>query len=194
MRVAAGRIGFYTVACLCNIMVWGMFTVLNMPRFDASAVVSTSVVYEPVRTTVRAAITGKPVRVVVPDVGIDVDVGEGSFDPATQEWSLSDNLAYHANASVPVNDNNGTTLIYGHARPTMFESLKNVTAATEVHVYTDNSKIFVYRFASVREVVPTDTSIFTQAGPPTLVLQTCSGPWDQYRALYSFDYVEVKVI
>lgn len=194
MRLANGRIGFYAAACLCNVMVWGMFTVLNMPRFDAVAAATTVSAVQTVKATVRTATTGKPVRVVVADLGIDVNVSEGIFDPASQEWSLSEELAYHANASVPANDNNGTTLIYGHAKPAMFEPLKNATPATTVDVYTDNSKVFVYKFASMREVLPTDTSVFTQAGPPTLVLQTCSGPWDQYRALYSFDYVEVRAI
>ena len=193
MRNAIGKIGFYSAACVCNAMVWGMFTVLNMPRIDVVAALPAVVV--PIATaSVRTALSGKPVRVVVADVGIDVGVAEGRFDPASQEWSLSDDSAYYANSSVPANDNNGTTLIYGHAKPTMFEPLKNATATTRVDIYTDNSMLFTYRFSALREVLPTDTSVFTQSGPPTLVLQTCSGPWDSYRALYSFDYVEVRPV
>lgn len=191
MQQAIGRIGFYAAACLCNIMVWGMFTVLNMPRFDVAAIAPVPMIRS-VQTTVSPAVSGEPVRVVAADLGIDARVKPGIFDPVSKEWSLSDEFAYHAAASVPVNDNNGTTLIYGHAKPAMFESLRNVTPTMEVKVYTSNSKIFVYKFASMREVTPTDTSVFTQAGPPMLVLQTCSGPWDEYRALYSFDYVKVQ--
>jgi LPXTG-site transpeptidase (sortase) family protein len=190
MRQVADKLSFYVAAIVCNVMVWGMFTVLSIPRTDVSATSIVTVRPKPVFVPT----VGNPVRVVVPDLGIDVAVAEGAFDPASQEWSLSDQLAYHAAASVPANDNNGATLIYGHAKAQMFEPLINTAQGMRAEVHTDNSKIFVYEFSSMREVVPTDVSVFTNDGPPILVLQTCSGPMDIYRALYSFNYVEVRTI
>ncbi len=191
MRQIADKIGFYVAATVCNVMVWGMFTALNVPRVDVSAA-PLAIIERPERAF--APTVGKPVRIVVQDVGIDVPVEQGSYDPASQEWSLSEQLAYHATSSVPVNDNNGVTLIYGHARARMFEPLKSVTSGMIAEVYSDTSKVFIYKFSSVREVIPTDVSVFTEAGSPTLVMQTCSGPLDAYRALYSFDFVEVREI
>ncbi|MES2876580.1 MAG: sortase [Patescibacteria group bacterium] len=190
MRQVSDKIGFYVAALICNVMVWGMFTALNVPRITVSAV--PIVVEQPKPAFVPTV--GQPVRVVVPDLSIDVSVEQGSFDPASQEWSLSDQLAYHATASVPVNDSNGATLIYGHAQAQMFEPLVHTSSGMRAEVYTDNSKIFVYEFAAMREVMPTDVSVFTDAGPPTLVMQTCSGPLDAYRALYSFSFVEVREV
>jgi len=192
MRRAYDRIGFYAVVLVCNIMTWGMFQVLDMPRFDS--VQATTFAVSPVKPGAPTPIVGKPVRIRVPDVGIDVNVADGSFDVDSQTWTISDGAAYFALASVPANDQKGTTLLYGHARPNMFEPLARASSSSIPYVYTDTAKVFTYRFASVREVVPTDTSVFTETGPPTLVMQTCSGPWDRYRALYSFSYVEVKSV
>lgn len=190
MRQASDKIGFYVAALVCNVMVWGMFTALNVPRITVSA--ASIVVEQPKPAFVPTV--GNPVRIVVPDLSIDVSVAQGSFDPASQQWALSDQLAYHALASVPANDSNGTTLIYGHAKSQMFEPLLNTSAGMRAEVYTDNSKVFVYEFALMREVIPTDVSVFTEMGPSTLVMQTCSGPLDAYRALYSFNFVEVREV
>lgn len=191
MRLAKNRIGFYIAVGVCNIMTWGMFTTLNMPRTDAVAVSNTPV-HTPVVFSTFTATVGTPVRVVVPTLGIDEQVHQGIFDPVSQEWTLSDEVAYFAVGSTPANDSNGTTIIYGHAKPAMFEPLRNVSPGTIVEVYTDNGKIFSYTYSSMKEVDPTDTSVFKDTGPPTVVLQTCSGPWDQYRALYSFDFVGMR--
>ncbi len=190
MRQVSDKIGFYVAALVCNVMVWGMFTTLNVPRITVS---TASVVVERSKP-VFVPTVGIPIRIVVSDVGIDVAVEQGTFDAASQQWALSDQLAYHALASVPANDSNGTTLIYGHAKSQMFEPLSNTSAGMRAEVYTDNSRVFVYEFASMREVIPTDVSVFTETGPSTLVMQTCSGPLDAYRALYSFNFVGVHEV
>lgn len=189
MRAERGRIAFYAAVLTCNVMTIGMFKVLNMPLVSAAPQV---IAYKPVRHLKFQATVGTPVRLVVPDLGIDVPVANGTFDTASQTWTISDTSAYYAVGSVPVNDSNGTTLLYGHARANMFAPLKSASASSIAYVYTDNSKKFTYRFESVRDVDPSDTSVFTDAGPPTLVMQTCDGPWDRYRALYSFSYAGVE--
>lgn len=191
MRLPVGRIGFYGTACVCNVMVWGMFSVLNMPRIDA-AVLNES--YQPptrIHQTFTATV-GKPVELNVAAVGVHVPVQDGAFDPVTGEWTLSDSSAYFALPSVPSNDSNGTTIIYGHAKPGMFEPLINLQAGASANVRTDIGKTFTYEYVGMREVDPSDTTVFNDNGPPTLVLQTCSGPWDIYRALYEFKYTGLQ--
>lgn len=186
MRQILDTIWFIGIAAVCNLMVWGMFTLLNVPHVDAVAYTQHSI--PQAKRAEFVATTGVPTRVVVPDLGMDIPIASGTFDPNTEEWTLSDTSAYYATFSVPVNDSNGTTLVYGHARPTMFEPLQNVAPGTLAQIYTDNGKVFTYTFSDMHEVVPTDTSVLTDVGSPKLVLQTCSGPWDMYRALYSFNY------
>lgn len=190
MRSPVSKIGFYGAACVGNLMVWGMFTLLSMPYVDVTAMPETRPVIT--KHATFTATVGKPTSVSVPAVGVEAPVAEGSFNPDTGEWTLSDSYAYFALPSVPANDSNGTTLIYGHAKPGMFESLVNVSPGMTADVRTDIGKTFMYEFISMREVEPSDTTVFTEVGAPTLVLQTCSGPWDVYRALYTFKYVGLR--
>lgn len=190
MRQLADKLPFVLAATVCNLMVWGMFVILNVPHIDTRAVAAMHVA--PVKRVTFVASTGVPVRIVIPDLSMDISVRPGTFDPVTEEWTLSEDSAYYATFSVPANDSNGTTLIYGHAKPAMFEPLAELLPGMNIDVHTDSGKIFSYTFASMREVVPTDTSVLTDTGPPVLVLQTCTGPWDAYRALYQFQYTGLR--
>jgi len=191
MRLSVGKIGFYGAACVCNLMVWGMFTVLNMPRTDVMAMTDTTQSVR-LRHQTFIATVGKPTGLAVAALGVSVPVKDGAFNPETGEWTLSDTSAYFALPSIPANDSNGTTIIYGHARPGMFEPLTGLGAGMVAEVQTDIGKTFSYEFVGMREVDPSDTTVFNDSGAPTLVLQTCSGPWDAYRALYTFKYTGMR--
>lgn len=134
------------------------------------------------------AISGTPERIVISSVDINLPVGVGSYDGATGDWTLSDTSAYYADISVPANDSNGVTLIYGHDRIPIFGRLLGLQPGADADVYTMHH-VFHYKYQSVTHISPTDMSIFRTSGPPTLVLQTCTGAWDAYRAMYSFRYV-----
>lgn len=140
------------------------------------------------------AIVGLPTRLVVPDLKIDLAVGTGSYDEAVGDWTLSYSSAMYADASMPINNSNGVTLIYAHALSGLFGELVGIQPGMVADIYTDNGYKFAYQYTSVQEVLPTDTSVFQVDGLPKVVLQTCSGPWDAYRSLYEFAFVsEVKV-
>ncbi len=140
-------------------------------------------------TVAPETIVGKPVRVQVPSLGINLDVATGSYDRKSQTWTLSKSKAYYADLSVPVNTAQGNTLVYGHAIPTIFGLLKGLKAQDKAVITTDNGYIFTYKFSSTHAVTPTNTDVFTGEGAPRLTLQTCSGSWSQNRQMYSFDLV-----
>lgn len=129
---------------------------------------------------------GIPVRIVVPSVTIDLPVRTGSYDAATQTWTLDKQSAFYASNTVPVNDNNGSTILYAHAQWGLFAKIPDISTGATAQVYTDSGKVFSYTFASTRQVKADDTSIFVSTGPPMLTLLTCSGPFDTYRTLVSF--------
>lgn len=135
--------------------------------------------------------SGVPTRIVIKSLGIDKSIKTGSYDSVNRVWTLSDTGVFFADASVPANDSNGTTLLYGHAQWGVFGVLPDITNGAEAVVYTDSGHTFTYRYNSVRQTVASDVSVFTNAGSPKLVLQTCTGVWDDYRSLYSFDLVGV---
>lgn len=178
----------YGAIALMNLFVAGMFISVLYPK-------PAPVISEPVATVVRKKMTepalakiniGLPTRVVVPSVGIDLPVRMGTYDPSTQEWTVDTQSAFYADRSVPINDNNGSTLVYGHAQYGLFSRLPEISAGATAEIYTDTGKVFSYTFQSSRQVTPDDTSVFTATGPPMLTLQTCSGPFDAYRTLVSF--------
>lgn len=192
-RIKNDRKVFGAIA-LMNLFVAGMFITILYPK-------PAPVISEPVATVVRKKMPepalakinlGLPTRVVVPSVGIDLIVKTGSYDPSTQNWTVDTQSAFYADRTVPVNDSNGSTLIYGHAQYGLFSRLPEISDGATAEVYTDTGKKFSYIFQSSREVTPNDTSIFVTTGSPMLTLQTCSGPYDTFRTLVSFNLLEVS--
>ncbi len=138
------------------------------------------------REEIDPPIIGKANRIVVPSVSIDIGVQPGAYDVASSSWHVDDSSAFHAGTTVPVNDSNGTTLIYGHAKWGIFGALPDVQTGAEASVYTIEGTRFVYSLELVKQVEPSDVSMLTAEGSPKLILQTCSGLFDQHRTLAVF--------
>lgn len=179
---------FYSLVLVLNIGVLTMFGLLFFPEPPVHAYIPMRMPVVP-RQEAKPLVSGTPVRIVAPSVQIDLPVDVGSYDPKTSSWTLGTDKAYYADMSVPANDNNGVTLIYGHAQAPVFGRLTQLQPGAKALVYTDTKHVFTYTFVSAKNVIPTDTSIFETGGPPTLVLQTCAGAWDAYRAMYSFQLI-----
>jgi sortase (surface protein transpeptidase) len=58
-------------------------------------------------------------------------------------------------------------------------------------LYTDNGHIFSYTFADSASVGPHDVSVLNYAGPPELVIQTCTGSLDELRTMYHYNFDKV---
>jgi LPXTG-site transpeptidase (sortase) family protein len=101
--------------------------------------------------------------------------------------------ANYAVNTYPVNNSNGTTLIYGHALVYVFGRTQNLKTGDTAFVYTDNGHIFQYQFKDSTTVDPTDTEIFSQlkTSQPVLKLMTCGGSWSQNRRIMTFELVKV---
>lgn len=137
-------------------------------------------------------LSGKPIRIVIPSVGIDIAVVDGFYNQRTQTWSLSETEAQYATITPLANTVEGNTFIYGHNRPAVFKSLLDAKAGASAMVYTDNGHQFIYKLRSWKATKPTDDSLFYYQGQPILTVQTCSGTFFQNRSLYTFDLVEAK--
>ena len=145
-----------------------------------------------IKPTVVPAVTGTPSRVVVPGLAIDVPVRTGAYSPESKSWTIDGDSAFYADRTVPPNDNNGTTLLYGHADWPIFGRLPDAAQGMTADVYTKEGLKFSYVYQSRLTVRPTDTSILTSEGAPTLALQTCYGAFDSYRLVITFSFVGVS--
>ena len=137
---------------------------------------------------------GKPVSITVPSVGVATAVQDGYYDASSGHWSLSEEAAFFATLSDEANNKEGSTFIYGHNSDKIFGKLRNINNGAEAIVRTDNGYEFIYSLTGVEHVKPTDAGKLTYDGSPRLVLQTCSGFWNETRQLSYFRLVSVKLI
>jgi len=140
----------------------------------------------------KQIITGKPTRIVIKDLSIDLPIDEGRFNPADGSWSLSGYHAQYAMVTPLANDSNGNTFIYGHNNKYVFGPLKKISKGTVAQIYTDNNKIFNYSFDSTYAVTPDNTSVLYYQGPSILTVQTCSGAWNEQRQMYVFNFQQIQ--
>jgi len=141
--------------------------------------------------TEEPAISGNPVRIEVPSVGIDLEVIDGYYNAGNNSWTLSKEKAQFAKVSSPANNKEGNTFIYGHNAPGVFNKLPGIKIGDKATVTTDNGRKFIYEYYDLSVTRPDDVSIFEYKGPPILTMQTCSGAWYQNRSLFAFSLKEV---
>jgi LPXTG-site transpeptidase (sortase) family protein len=134
-----------------------------------------------------SVISGRPIQIAIPNVGIDLKVIPGYYYRSSNSWSLSLNNAQWGVMTAPANNKDGQTFIYAHQRKGVFQNLAKVQPGDTAIVKTDNGHSFTYVFRRNDVTSPTNTSVLAYQGKPRLLLQTCSGLWFQNRQLFYFD-------
>jgi sortase (surface protein transpeptidase) len=137
-------------------------------------------------------ISGNPVHLSIPSVGISVNVIPGYYYPKTQSWTLSLTDAQYAVMTAKPNNKSGDTFIYGHYRIGVFYTLPRIQAGAQVSLTTDTGHTFIYTFQASTITSPSNTSLFTYKGKPILVLQTCTGVHFENRQLFVFNLSKVS--
>lgn len=137
-------------------------------------------------------IEGKPIKLEISSLGINLPVVDGVYNAKTKTWNLSTNKTHYALMTPPANNKEGNTFIYGHNRRQVFAKLPQVKVGDKAIITTENNHTFTYVLRMSYTTDPYDDSLFSYEGPPMLTLQTCTGLWYQNRSLYMFDLSEVK--
>lgn len=141
---------------------------------------------------VQSTISGKPISVHVPRLGIDLLIVDGAYDRATDSWTLTDDKAQFATMTDQPNDHSGNTFIYGHNTDRVFARLAGLVSGDIVQVKTANGHIFSYAYSGEQSVLPTNTSVLSDtSATPRLTLMTCEGWLSQTRRIMYFDFKEV---
>jgi LPXTG-site transpeptidase (sortase) family protein len=162
------------------------------PSIPAAAMIAPSNVATSGRPTPRPG-TGTPVHITIPDVAIDLPVANGVYNPKTKQWTLGNDRAYFAETTTKPNATSGETFMYGHNRSSVFGRLPRVKPGNMAYITTDSQQRFSYRLRNTYTTRPDDTTVLAHnSGPPTLVLQTCTGAAFQNRTMFVFDFVEVS--
>ncbi len=173
------------------LLVFVLVSLSNEQRAMAQPIVPTSV-ESPVYS--KKTVHGKPVSITVPSLGIATDIDDGYYDTSSGRWTITEEAAYFATVSDQANNESGSTFIYGHNSDRIFGKLRGIQDEATATVRTDNGYEFTYKLTSYENVAPTDTQKLVYEGKPRLVLQTCSGFWNETRQLTYFTLVDYKKI
>lgn len=141
----------------------------------------------------KPLISGKPIHLSIPVVGIDLHVVDGFYNKTSRQWTLTGDKAQFATITTPLNNYAGLSFIYGHNNKQVLGRIKNIQLGQVAVLKTDQNQVFYYKFVKTEAVKPENTSIFNYSGDPILVIQTCSGSWNQNRQMYYFDLVRAEV-
>lgn len=140
-------------------------------------------------------ISGIPDRIVIPNSSydgtvVDLPVDPGYYNASTATWTLSGYRAQFAMTSSLANNFGGETYIYGHNNDYVFGALRHVTPAvgSTALLYTTNGHIFSYTFVEANSIAPDMTSVLAYNGPPIMVIQTCTGSFNEVRTLYYYNF------
>lgn len=196
MLQKARLISSIAVLYAVTIGVFCLIVVVSHSFEQQVAALSRPAVSLPKQPTIPDITLGKPLRVAVPTIGIDLPLDDGVYDNQTQSWTLSDTHAQYAVMSKPANDRSGTTFVYGHGTNAVFGKLSatHPPNGTIAQIYTDNGYIFTYSLVDIHDYTPTDTSLFDriESGPPQLVIQTCTGVFSEWRTMFTFQFEKVS--
>lgn len=184
---ALKRSQFYLLVGALHIISVTFLLYYNHPRVASSS--------QPISVTKQEmkqeTVSGRPIHMKIPSLGTELPIDEGHYNPADATWTLSGYHAHFAMPTMPANNQEGNTLVYGHNNKYVFGPLKELQPGAVVEVTTDNSHLFYYTLASSTTVQPEDVSIFAYQGPPILTLQTCTGNWHELRTMYTFTLTRV---
>lgn len=143
-----------------------------------------------------SAVSGTPRHISIPSIGIDTVINDGYYDTTSGIWTLSETSAYYATPTSLINTEQGSTLIYGHNSTKIFGKLPSIAVGAKATVTTEKGDVFTYSYANSEAVSPNDVGVLQYSGTPRIMVQTCSGLWNQNRQMYYFyldDYRRAQI-
>lgn len=118
-----------------------------------------------------------PVRIIIPQVNIDLPVVEANV--VGGYWETSETTASHGIGSANPGEK-GNMVIFAHARDGLFAPLRSIKKYATIYVLTGNGW-HQYRTRSIQEVLPQNTEVISPTPDETLTLFTCTGFLDSKR-------------
>lgn len=120
-----------------------------------------------------------PIKIVIPSVNIDLDVGRAKN--VNGYWEVfADKAGWGDGSAVP--GKIGNQVIFAHARKGLFLPLHSIKLDDIIYILTD-SKWFLYKVKEIKEVYPGETEVIAPSNEEILTLYTCSGFNDAKRLI-----------
>lgn len=122
---------------------------------------------------------GKPSRIIIPQVSIDIAVAPAAIIDG--HWEVSELFANHGQGSAYPGQS-GNMVIFAHARENLFINLQNVVVHDALYVLTDN-KWYAYTVTDITQVYPDQVEVIAPTTDERLTMFTCSGFEDEKRLI-----------
>ncbi len=195
--LSGGKASFYVKAAavylLTIVFLW--YIVRPASSLAQSRIVSITKPSIPAHSYIEKVplVSGIPTQIVIPSESVNLPIDEGYYNASNATWTLSGYKTQFAMSSALANNLNGETFIYGHNNDYVFGALRHHTpqVGSTALLYTSNGHIFSYIFESSMSVSPSDVAVLDYAGPPILIIQTCTGSLNEWRTMYKFDFYKV---
>ena len=172
---------------------WGSFLLNN---YDVVSV-PTAPVPQTVAAPVKVIIRDTPTRLVIERLGIDLSVTPGTYNPATQTWTLNNSHVFVSTFTSPApvvstEETDSRVLLYGHNYQKILGKTVNLHPGDTVRIFTAKGYEFVYKYARDEVTTPADDRVLQAGVAEPLTIMTCVGTWDEKRRLMHFDFVELR--
>ena len=158
----------------------------NNPKLDLSVQVSSTsstLSTEPIKIDsnllTQIIQSQSPLRIIIPQLFIDLPIIEAKV--VNGYWETSLNTASHGEGSANPGQN-GNIVIFAHAKPKLFEPLRNIQNGNVIYVLTKD-RWFRYRVNEINFVNPKDIEVIKPTESEALTLFTCSGFLDEKRLI-----------
>jgi len=119
-----------------------------------------------------------PLRVIIPSIGIDAVVKESFVVGDT--WEVHRKAAGFGMGSNFLNETGGNSVIFAHARKSLFGNLENVQLGEKITVLGQH-KIYTYIISEQKQILPNDVDAVMDGDRSALTLFTCDGDFDEQR-------------
>lgn len=119
-----------------------------------------------------------PVRIQVPDVGIDLPVFPAALTGT--KWTYTKKGVSHL-SSTPNPGATGNPVFYGHNWPNIFSSLHKSILGQSIILTSSTGSEHTYIITDIQVVTPDKTEILSQTGDPRITVFTCTGFLDLKR-------------
>lgn len=139
-------------------------------------------------------ISGEPIGMQIPSLGIDLPVENGIFIESNQTWKVTTGKVHYATMTGLPSTTIGNTLLYGHNNKKTLGATKQIATGDQLIIRTANGHVFTYKYVGDETVAPDNTTVLSKnADVPSLTLLTCSGMLSEQRRLMQFVLVGAAV-
>jgi LPXTG-site transpeptidase (sortase) family protein len=201
------RLRLYLFAVLIYFGIASLFAVPVLQRDHTAQVVRSQLVqylkqsnaHRSAAAVAPAPISGAPVSISIPRLGITLPIAPGYYNSATRKWTLDSKHVFTDNYTDPnplVGTNQShVSFLYGHDIPGVLVKTSQLVYGDRMTINTGNGYQFQYYYDKSAILNPTDSSVLNQVntGDP-VVLSTCTGTWYQFRHAMYFRLVNVQKI